>query len=272
MSILFDLPLILTGPALIAVLAGASILGLNWFRKNQLPRLRFGELDGEFLVAMVTSIMVFYGLAAALTAVHVSEAYEKVKDITAREASSLGVLYRNVSEYPEPVRSVLREEIRSYTHQVIHEEWPLQRRGTIPSEGIKALDRLQSTIMGFEPATEAQKALAVETLASYGRMMDARGLRTESVEHELPGVMWIVILLGAFMSLVAAFYFPVRDARVHRVQVGLLAAFIGLVIFITLALDRPYRGDLGLKPTPYQIIYEQLMSPGVTAEQRSAAP
>jgi hypothetical protein len=170
------------------------------------------------------------------------------------------------------VRSVLREEIRTYTHYVIHEAWPLQQRSMIPSEGVKAMDQLQSTIMRFEPATEGQKALAQETLGSFGRMMEARRTRLDSVEHKLPGAMWIVIVLGAFISVVSAFYFPVRDAHVHRVEVGLLAAFIGLVVFIILALDRPYRGDLGLKPTPYEIIYEQLMSPQVTAEQRSAAP
>jgi Protein of unknown function (DUF4239) len=261
MGFLFDIPLILSGPALIAFLAGASILGLNWFRENQLPRLRFGESDGDFLVAMVASIMVFYGLAAALTAVHVSEAYEKVREITADEASSLAVLYRNVSEYPEPVRTVLREEIRRYTHHVIHEDWPLQRRGIIPSEGVKVMDKLHSAIMKFEPTTEAQKGLAVETLGSYDRMIEARRRRLDSVEHKLPGAMWLVIVLGAFISLASTFYFPVRDARVHRTQVGLLATLIGLVMFITLALDRPYRGDLGQSATPYAIIYEQLMSP-----------
>jgi hypothetical protein len=34
---------------------------------------------------------------------------------------------------------------------------------------------------------------------------------------------------------------------------------MGVVIFLVLALDRPFRGDLGLPATPYQIIYEQLM-------------
>jgi hypothetical protein len=27
-----------------------------------------------------------------------------------------------------------------------------------------------------------------------------------------------------------------------------------------LALDRPYQGDLGVKPRPYEILYEQLMA------------
>jgi hypothetical protein len=44
-------------------------------------------------------------------------------------------------------------------------------------------------------------------------------------------------------------------------QVQLLAAFIGLVIFMIFALDHPYRGDLGIPSDPYQLIYDQLMKP-----------
>jgi hypothetical protein len=260
MGFLFDLPLLLSGPALIGVLVGISILGLNWLRKAVLPRLRFGESDGDFCTAMVTSIMVFYGLATALTAVNVWETYVRVEEITKQEASSLAVFYRDVSQYPEPIRSVLREEIRAYTELVIRQSWPLQRRGRIPTEGIKTMDQLQSTLVTFEPVTEAQKALALETLSAYDRMMEARRLRLDSVERRLPGVMWLVVILGAFISVFSAYFFPVLDARVHRAQISLLSGFIGLVIFMILALDRPYRGDLGLKATPYEIVYEQLMA------------
>jgi uncharacterized membrane protein len=260
MDFLFDLPLLVTGPILIAVLVGVSLASLTWFRKHQLPLLRFGEGDVEFGAAMLASIMVFYGLATALTAVQVWEGYEKVKEINELEASSLAAFYRNVSQYPEPLRGVLREQIRGYTHQIIHDSWPLQRRGEIPTEGVKLMDKIQTELVQFEPTTEAQKGLALETLASYGRMMEARRMRLTSVERKLPGILWLVITLGAFISLVSAFYFPVHDERIHRVQVGLLAGFIGLVIFMILALDRPYRGDLGLKPRPYEILYEQLMT------------
>jgi uncharacterized membrane protein len=260
MDFIFDLPLIVIGPVLIAILVGTSLVSLNWFRRHQLPRLRFGEGDVEFGAAMLASIMVFYGLATALTAVQVWESYEKVKEITAQEASSMAAFYRNVSQYPEPLRSTMREQIRGYTYQIIHDSWPLQRQGTIPTETVRTMDELQTTLVGFEPKTEAEKGLALETLASYDRMMEARRMRLTSVDRKLPGVLWVVIILGAFISLVSAFYFPVHDERIHRVQVGLLAGFIGLVIFMIVALDRPYRGDLGVKPRPYEILYEQLMA------------
>jgi hypothetical protein len=259
MGFLFDLPLIITGPALVAALVGVALIGLSWFRRHRLPRLRFGDGDVEFSAAMLASIMVFYGLATALTAVQVWDAYEKVKEITEHEASTLAAFYRDVSAYPEPSRGLMRERIREYTHQIIHVSWPQQRRGMIPTEGVKTMDSLQSVLVRFEPVTEAQKGLAIETLASYDRMMEARRMRLDSVERKLPGILWLVIILGAFISLISAFYFPVTDERVHGAQVALLAGFIGLVIFLILALDRPYRGDLGLEPRPYEILYEQLM-------------
>ena len=47
--------------------------------------------------------------------------------------------------------------------------------------------------------------------------------------------------------------------RWETLLVVLLAVFIGLIIFIIFALDRPFRGDLGLQPGAYELIYDQLM-------------
>jgi hypothetical protein len=71
--------------------------------------------------------------------------------------------------------------------------------------------------------------------------------------------MWLVVLAGAAISLVSAFLFPVEDFRLHGAQIALLAALIGVVIFMIVALDRPFRGDLSLKPGPFVLTYEQLM-------------
>ena len=76
----------------------------------------------------------------------------------------------------------------------------------------------------------------------------------------LPGG-WVVIVAGAFLSLGSTFFFKVAHTHLQGIQVLLLATFIGLVIFMIVALDRPFRGDLGLRPDPYQLVYDQLMKP-----------
>ena len=215
--------------------------------------------DSEFSGAMLQAIMVFYGLAVALIAVSVWQTYADVSKIISEEASSIAGLYRDVSCYPEPQRTTLQGDLKDYVEYILDKAWPLQQKGKVPSGGVQLMDKLQTDLVAFEPTTDGQKILHGETLRAYNHMIQARRLRLDSVTTALPGVLWMVIALGAMISLSASFMFKVEDARLHGLLVVLLAAFIGLVIFIILALDHPYRGDLGLRPDAYRLIYEHLM-------------
>jgi hypothetical protein len=256
---LFDLPLLVTGPAIVGSLCLFAVIGLWVVRRHVLPRLRIHVEDSEFTGAMMQSVMVFYGLAVALMAVSVSQTYSDVSKIVSGEATALAALYRDVSSYPEAVRPRLQNELRDYVRYVIDEAWPLQARGKVPGGGVERMDRFQATLGAFEPATEGQKLLHGETLRAYNNMIQARRLRLDAVNTGLPAVMWAVIVAGAFIGLSASFFFKVEDARLQGIQVLFLAAFIGLVIFMVFSLDRPFRGDLGLRPEPYQLIFDQLM-------------
>ena len=256
---LFDLPLVITGAVILAALWLFAIVGLLVVRRRVLPRLRIHVEDSEFSGSLVQSIMVFYGLAVALMAVSVSQTYSEVSKVVSGEATALAALYRDVSSYPEPVRQDLQKELREYTDQVIHGAWPLQRQGKIPTAGVEHMNRFQAILVSFEPATEGQKLLHAETLRAYNQMIQARRLRLDAVNTGLPGVMWAVIVAGALIGMSSSFFFKVRDARLQGIRTLLLATFIGLVIFMIFALDRPFRGDLGIGPEPYQLIYDQLM-------------
>ena len=256
---IFDLPLVITGAAIVGSLCLFAVAGLLVVRRCVLPRLRIHAEDSEFTGAMVQCVMVFYGLALALIAVSVSQTYSDVSKIISGEASALNALYRDVSSYPEPIRLELQKELREYTDQVVHVAWPLQRRGKTPTAGFAHMTRFQAVLNSFEPATEGQKILHAETLRAYNLLIQARRMRLDAATTCLPSVMWGVIVAGAFISLSATFFFKTEDARLHGILVTLLAVFMGLVIFMILALDRPFRGDLGLPPDPYQLIYDQLM-------------
>jgi hypothetical protein len=210
---------------------------------------------------MLQSIMVFYGLAVALIAVSVWQTYSDVAKIVSGEATALAALYRDVSSYPEPIRHELQQGLRDYTDDVIHQAWPLQQQGKIPSGGVERMNTFQSVLDKFEPATEGQKLLHGETLRAYNLLIQARRLRLDAVGTGLPMIMWAVVIVGAFIGLSASFFFKVEDARLHGILVTLLAIFMGLVIFMIFALDCPFQGDLAIRPAPYQLIYDQLMKP-----------
>ena len=257
---IFDIPLVIAGLVIIGSLCAFAIAGLLVVRRIVLPRLRIRHEDSEFSGSMLQAIMVFYGLAVALIAVSVFETYSDVSAIVSREASELGALYRDASSYPEPTRQQLQTELHDYARYVIDTAWPAQRTGKVALQGIAMLNRFQATMTGFEPANEGQRALHAEALRAYNQLVEARSLRIDAAANTgLPGVLWVVVLLGAAIGLTATFFFKVEDVRLHAVMVGLLAAFIGLVIFMILAFDRPFRGDLALEPDAYQQVYDVVM-------------
>jgi len=257
---IFDIPLVIAGPLIIGSLCALAICGLLLVRRTVLPRLRIGIEDSEFSGSMLQAVMVFYGLAVALIAVSVFETYSDVSATISREASELGALYRDASSYPEPIREQLQAELRDYARYVIDTAWPAQRKGEVALHGVAMLNRFQATMTRFEPANEGQRALHAEALRAYNQLVEARSLRIDAAMNTgLPGVLWVVVLAGAAIGLAATFFFKVEDVRLHAVMVTLLAAFIGLVIFMIMAFDRPFRGDLGLQPDPYRQVYEVVM-------------
>lgn len=257
---LFDLPLAVSGPLIILALGLFALGGLALVRRQVLPRLRIKTEDSEFTGALVQAIMVFYGLAVALIAVSVWQTYADVAKLVSQEASAIAGVYRDTMAYPEPLRSELQKSLADYVDYVIHRAWPAQARGEVPLGGVAMMNRFQTALTSFEPATDGQRILHGETLRAYNHLIEARRLRLDAVQTKLPDVLWLVVFAGALISLSGSFLFKVEDARLHGILVALLALFIGLVIFMTLALDRPFRGDLGIRADSYQLLVDQFMT------------
>lgn len=159
--------------------------------------------------------MVFYGLAVALIVVNVWRNYSDVAKVLSQEATATAALYRDVSSYPEPSRSQLQKQLRDYVYQIIHQAWPMLQHGQIPSAGVEMMNDFQATLSSFEPMTEGQKILHTETLRAYDQLIQARRLRLEALQVQLPGVLWFIIIAGALISLSSSFF-----ARRRRLVAG----------------------------------------------------
>jgi len=243
-----------------AWLMGFALVCLWAFRRWMLPRL---HLDNDaslfYAAAVMQSAMVLYGLVAALTAVSVWTRHSQVSDTVSREATAIAGLWRDLGGYPQRERDSMREVLRGYTNQIIHEAWPEQRQGRIPGAGVEWMDRFLTQLLVFEPTSEAQKLLHAETLNAFNRMHEARRQRLDAVNSGLPGVMWVVLLPGAMGCLLFSLFFPIEEPRFQAVLVAGLAGFVAMVLFVILSLDRPVQGAMAIPPDSYQLVHDQLM-------------
>jgi hypothetical protein len=259
MDFLYDVPLWLAGVLIVGTVVAVSLLGLRATRRCLMPRFRFGHEHGHFGGAMVGSIMVLYGLVAALISVDVVDTHGDVAHSVSHEASRVAALYRDVSGYPEPARTKLQGTIRNYVRHVIDKAWPLQEHDIPPREDVDKLGQIQAALLAFEPATDREKILHAEALRAYNTLVEARRERIDAALDRLPGVLWAVILIGAGVSIFASYFFQMDDEGLHGLFVSLLGLLVGLIIFMTFAMNHPYRGQLGVSAEPYELIYDQLM-------------
>jgi hypothetical protein len=259
MDLVFSLPLWLLALLLNIWLMGFACVGVWVMRRSILPRLHLTYEDAYYAAALVQSAMLLYGLIAALTAVGVWQRYSQVSDVVSGEATTIATLWRDLEGYPQPLQSTTREVLRGYTEQIIHGAWPQQSLGQIPREGVEWMSRLQSQLFAFEPKTEFQKILHAETLRSFKQLVQMRRQRLDSVQAGLPGVLWVVLLPGAMGCLALCLFFQVRNGYFQTLLLIGVAGFVAMVLFVIIALDRPFVGTMGITADPYQLIFDHHM-------------
>ncbi|HEU4767295.1 MAG TPA: hypothetical protein VFS77_07960, partial [Pyrinomonadaceae bacterium] len=168
-------------------------------------------------------------------------------------------LYRDVSGYPSPVRDELRARLRDYTVFIIAESWPAQQKGEIVGRGTTLMDEFQEKLYSFEPTTQSQMALHTETLRAYNHLIEYRRLRIDAVKSGLSTTMWILIWLGAAISIGVAYFYRITDVKLHGALVMLMSGFLALVLFMITVNDRPFFGRESISSEPYKLILNHLI-------------
>jgi hypothetical protein len=219
----------------------------------------------ELVSYYLGAVGVFYGITLGLIAIGTWQNYSDVEEKATLETASIASLWRDISSYPEPTRTILHDYLRNYTRGVIDYTWPLQRKGLTPPSGSAEhlyFIHFQETLFQFEPTTNGQMALHSEALRQFNTLTTLRRLRFRSVTYGLPATMWVLVLVGALVNLAVTWFFRANNISVHFWMTLLLSVILGLLIHMLAAVDNPYRGKVSVGPDAFELVYQQLMKPG----------
>lgn len=240
---------------------GASIvfgLGGMFAMRRWVRRLHGGHSHNDIVSVFFSSMSVFYGVAVGLFALGAWQNYTDVDSKLALESAALAELYRDVSHYPEPARSVLQGDLRVYVRNLIDISWPQFRRGIADRANSGTLNAFYDSLAEFEPASETQ-LIHAEALQQFNRLIGLRKLRLQSVTVGLPRVMWVLVILGAIATLASTWFFDTRSLTMHFWLTVLLAALLGMMIHLLASMDNPFRGQYSVSPESFQAVYDNLM-------------
>ena len=249
-----------------ALLFAAVFVGIPWlaivFIRPWVRRHTADQPDWNQVVRAISGMFaVFYGVTLALIAVSAYQSFAASNQIVDREAAALGTLYRDVSNYPDPIRGELQAMLSDYTRYVIEEAWPDQQRGVIPEEGTARITAFQERLLSFQPQTRAEEILHAETIEQFGVFVDYRRQRLHNASAGLPDALWFVVGVGAMLNAVLTWLFDVDRRIVHLTLAGILSLFVALVVYLVVAMDNQFRGELSVYPEAFEIVQKSLMEP-----------
>jgi hypothetical protein len=114
--------------------------------------------------------------------------------------------------------------------------------------------------VSFEPTTQTQQIVLQQTISNIDNLYQFRIERLAGVSMAIPGVFWYVVLIGAAINIILLWMLDMRFLP-QLVLGGMIAFFLGVMIFLLIAMDQPLRGAVRIPSSSYELVYHVLMEP-----------
>jgi hypothetical protein len=242
----------------ISLFVFASVAGLILVQRFVPIELRKQHNDVAGFIYAVVGIA--YAVLLGLVVVAAWEQYQIATDTTEREANELAELFWLGQRLPPAEGHHLQELTRSYARVVVDEEWPLMVRGESSPRAWALLDEIRLTVQNLNPDTEAGQVLYEQGLERVHDLADARRDRLVEAQQGIPGILWVVLVTGAIITICFTYLFGLDDTTTHTLMVALLALIIGLVLFTIGSLEYPFRGVVHVGPDSFELVLKRFAS------------
>ena len=200
---------------------------------------------------MLSPLGIIFGLFVAFTAAQVWNDTDRANVAVNREASSLKSVLVLASSFPGESESQLRSLVTRYVHEVVDQEWPMMaHHGASLSIGPAPLiDALRFTL-ALPTNSSGQRTAQRELVSDLQNAADARRQRILISSSEVNVVKWICLILQALCALLAIAVVHSDNRTASMFTIGVFATGIAASVLLILAHDRPFLGQISIKPGP----------------------
>lgn len=241
---------------LLLVLSGGSVAALTTYIFRRFIKIKIlkshNVVAGNFFLVIGS----FYALLLSFVVLVVWNQLSETQSIVSKEGSSALALYRDIKYYPDTVKSKeLLTHYLDFSNNIIHEEFPDMKSMKLSRKTPESLNNVFYLMERLDPKTPFQMQLAGQMFDHLNDLTNYRGLRTSSIDTEIPPFMWLPIVLGAIIVIISGLFLDIERVAIHIGLNFLLGSFLGLLFFTIILLDHPYASNQGIEPKSYKQIF-----------------
>jgi hypothetical protein len=211
---------------------------------------------------MLPPLSVLFALFVAFAASQVWSDNEKAGLAVDREATALrSVVVLAHAAFPGESETRLRGLIRSYVADAVAQEWPMMAHGTATANVIPySLAEAFQLTLALTPNSQGQQTAQREITTALQNALNARRERIIISHSEVNWVKWSCLTLLAAMSLLGIAMVHSVDRLASAIALGLFGIGVAASFLMILAHDRPFTGELSVRPDPLLRVMPELES------------
>jgi hypothetical protein len=200
-------------------------------------------------VGMLPSLGIIFGLFVAFTAAQVWNDNDRASAAISREASALRSILVFGASFPGEPDNQLHDLVRDYVQQTAKVEWPMMAHetATLNTTPKPLADALQ-LVLSLPANAAGQQTAQHEIVSAIQTVLDARRQRIIVSLAEVNFVKWVCLYLQAACALLVMAMVHCDDRRASFIALALFATGVAASVLLIAAHDRPFIGQLAIKP------------------------
>ena len=257
MQLIYTIPLFLL---FILILALCLIVGLAGVWLVRRCDWMLDPEDNSTAALAHAFVGVLYAVALGLMVVGVQSDYTEVEMVVMKEAYLAGDLYIDSEGLSEPARSEIQELTKKYVDAVVQKEWPAIAAGNlVEQETHSIINELSHRIISYEPESDRGLVVYAEVLSGVNELLDQRRERLHLGSDGVGVVTWMVVTMGALITIGMTWFYNTRGTRAHYGLVASMSFMFGLMIFLIVAMDHPLWGQFSVSSAPFKEVQKDIV-------------
>ena len=170
------------------------------------------------------------------------------------EANQISNLFHDVQGFQEPMKTALMKSILNYTNVVYNTELAEMKKGIYSYDNNPDYNKLWNDFLKVDVKSAENISLYEKCLDELSRISESRRFRYFYLSNTIPQLIWVVMLIGCFISFSFSFFFGIK-AKFPYFLLVIAFTFINIIIlYLIYVLDHPYEGVNAISYAPIEKI------------------
>ena len=243
---------------IVVSMVGSAVMGLVVYMVSYKLIIKYKSdelIDPTSNLFRVVGMLVSLMLSLAFADVVVD--LNKIESAIERETVAIADTFEELQWFGGERAREIQTILIDYTQAIIDDDWPALANDKLGERAGVLKKQLAESVLELEPTTSIQEKVLSHILADVDLIFDYRLIRLDNALAKPP--LYVNVVFFGFLVTMACF-------GVYRPQaplvalVSLYAVFVGLVVYLILALSDPFQGGFGVDSSTFEYLVEAMRS------------